>query len=135
MNSTRLTFSELDKRKGVPPLESAQGEEFPLPAWYRAVYTIPLGNLSSSDLARACRQKIHLETVIPVSISMLRENPLAGDFWEGELMVAVASIPSPAWDSFEELKTEAKNIGKNVIMHLPRVSCRDLEIFLDGLAH
>jgi hypothetical protein len=55
----QITFRILDKRNGIPDLPPEAEEDFPLPAWYRAVRDIPLQELGVEDLSRANRKQIY----------------------------------------------------------------------------
>jgi CDI immunity proteins len=98
-NRNNVTFAALDKRKGVPALEPTDDQEFPLPAWYRSVYNIPIEQLGIEDLAKACRQNIHLEEVVPIIADRLKDDPYAGEMYEGELLVSLKSVPKDFWSA------------------------------------
>ncbi len=105
---TQLTFAVLDKASGMPALEPADGEEYPLPSWYRAVYHTPLKDLSLEDVCRACRQVIHIiEHVVPMAVNRLRLEPLAGELYDGELLCSLRPIPQSYWSLY---KAEAKAV-------------------------
>lgn len=92
------TFRELDSAAGRPPLPPPPPEgEFPLPAWYRSVIDVAIDDLTTEDLARACRQDVHLKEVVPRALEILKNDPLAGEFYDGELMVAMLGIQSEFW--------------------------------------
>ncbi len=93
----QLTFAILDKEKGIPDPPGVTDEEFPLPAWYRAVRKTPLENLGIGDLCKACRQEIHLEHIVPLAIDALEKKPLAGELYEGELLAALCGLPRKYW--------------------------------------
>jgi len=100
----RLSFAILDREKGVPELPPATGEEYPLPAWYRAIRETPLEELTVEDIAKACRQQIHVEHVVPIALRLLQSEPLAGEMYDGELLVSIKSVPTDFWSAH---KTEA----------------------------
>ena len=93
----RLTFAMLEGEKSSGELPTRSGEEYPLPAWYRAVREIPLEQLSVEDICKACRQQIHLDHVVPIALGILRSNPLAGEMYDGELIASLKSVPANYW--------------------------------------
>jgi len=92
-----LTFALLDRKKGLSELPRATGEEYPLPAWYRAVREIPLDELSVEDICKACRQQIHTDYVVPIALRILESDPSAGEMYDGELLVSMKSVPPAYW--------------------------------------
>jgi hypothetical protein len=78
----------------LPP---AEDEEFPLPVWYRAVRDICLQELGVEDLAKANRQQIHPDYVIPITLRLLQSEPLAGEMYDGELIASLRSAPTGYW--------------------------------------
>ena len=109
--SQRLTFAILDRQKGYVKLQPATEEEYPLPAWYRAVCETPLDDLGLEDICKACRQQIHLEHVVPLALRILKTEPLAGEMYDGELLVSMKSVPSDYWPAHrDELLSLKSNI-------------------------
>jgi hypothetical protein len=111
---TEKTFASLDREKGIGDTPPPPEGEFPLPAWYRSVKTVPLDKLSVEDICKACRQKIHLEHVVPIALRLLQSDPLAGEFYEGELLVSLESVPVSYWRSQPDLARILKQIAEKV---------------------
>ncbi|MBP9901803.1 MAG: hypothetical protein V9H26_05780 [Verrucomicrobiota bacterium] len=55
--NARLTFAILDRQKGFAQLTPAKEEEYPLPAWYRAVCETPLDELGLKIFAELADNK------------------------------------------------------------------------------
>jgi hypothetical protein len=100
--SARLTFAILDRQKGFANLPPAKDEEYPLPAWYRAVCETPLDELGLEGICKACRQQIHLEHVVPLALRILKAEPLAGEMYDGELLVSLKSVPLDYWPAHHD---------------------------------
>lgn len=49
------------------------------------------------DLGRAARQNIHRAHIVPLIFDRLKEDPLAGELYEGELMVALSNFYLDYW--------------------------------------
>lgn len=109
-----LTFAILDKRAGFPEPPKPEGEEFPLPAWYRSIYNTPLEQLSLEDICKACRQQIHLDHVIPIALDFLQTDALAGEMYDGELLVSLKSVPHSYWPKHPDEATELNSICEKV---------------------
>jgi len=113
----QLTFATLDRQKGIPDLPPVTGEEYPLPAWYRAVRETPLEELGVEDICKACRQQIHLEHVVPLTLRLLQSEPLAGEMYDGELLASLKSVPSDYWPTHVAeaamLKSVCEEVRKN----------------------
>ncbi len=71
----------------------------PLDDWYCRIRDTPITEFNDEDLCRACRQAIHMDHVVPIAAAHLEEEPLAGDMYDGELIVAMRSIPANYWMS------------------------------------
>ena len=108
--SPRLTFALLDMNKGFAKLPPATEEEYPLPAWYRAVSETPLDELGLEDICKACRQQVHLEHVVPLALRILKTEPLAGDMYDGELLVSLKSAPLDYWPVHQDEVSSLKSI-------------------------
>lgn len=120
----QLTFAILDRDRGIPdPLPSAE-EEFPLPAWYRAVRDTPLEQLTVEDISKACRQQIHLDHVVPRALHILQTQPLAGEMYDGEVLASLSAIPQEYWHSHvadaESLREIVQSLPQNVDADLQR---------------
>ena len=100
-----VTFALLDGEHDAAGVKSS-GEDFPLPTWYRKVRDVPLDELGLEDVARACRQQIHLNHTVPLALKFLETDPLSGEMYDGELLVSLNSVPVDFWH--KELKQAAK---------------------------
>jgi hypothetical protein len=85
------TFRELDGDFPLPISSSA------LEDWYIEVRDTPITGLTLGDLARACRQAIFPEAVVPVCLDRLEVDPLAGDLYDGDLVRALKGLPKDYW--------------------------------------
>lgn len=64
----------------------------PLDDWFYQIIDVPISNLSIEDICRAIRQKLFLETLLLNACNILRSAPLAGEYYDGELIAAIASL-------------------------------------------
>ena len=110
-NRAHLTFALLDGEKGIA-LPPKVAEEFPLPAWYRAVRDVPLEELAVEDICKACRQQIHLEHIIPIALRLLKAEPLTGEMYDGELLGSLDSVPRNFWQDHKDEAMNLQSIAK-----------------------
>lgn len=108
--ATPLSFAILDQRMGVELSPVPAEGEFPLPAWYRRVRNTPLAELTLEDLCRACRNEIHLAYVIPMALRILRDDPLAGELVDGELVRSLSAVPHAYWKEHTEEAKAARAV-------------------------
>jgi hypothetical protein len=91
------SFQDLDRRQGLsgnlgPPVFPSS-----LILWYHRIYEVPLSQFTIEDLARACRQDLHPEHVLPLALAELEKKPLAGEFYDGELLCSLLGRPPDDW--------------------------------------
>jgi len=91
-----ITFAKLDTQSSTRGATSSEGSA--LETWYEQVRTIPIFKLGDEDLAKACRQLIHLAFVVPTIVERLIDNPVTGTLYDGELVIALASVPRSFWE-------------------------------------
>lgn len=82
----------------------------PLDDWFYRVIDIPISNLSIEDICRAIRQKLFLETILPNARNILKGDPVAGEYYDGELIAAIASLSSADIPQNIEIINEIKKI-------------------------
>ncbi|MEZ0230226.1 MAG: contact-dependent growth inhibition system immunity protein [Planctomycetota bacterium] len=65
----------------------------------------PVGEFTIEDLRIMIGQNIGLDHLVPVAVEKLLEDPLAeGDFYPGDLLKNVLSVPSGFWTKHERLR-------------------------------
>ncbi|MCA8982948.1 MAG: contact-dependent growth inhibition system immunity protein [Planctomycetaceae bacterium] len=85
-----------------------------LDEWYRRVRDIPINELDDGDLCRACRQQVYLDHVVPIAVERLTVQPLAGEMYDGELLVAMKSIPTGYWQRNSRISQDLADVVKKV---------------------
>ncbi|MBL6707633.1 MAG: hypothetical protein ISQ06_16100 [Planctomycetaceae bacterium] len=91
-----VTFRSLEKKQAGGEWQPGSS---PLDEWYEAIRDTPIDELSDGNLCRACRQQLYLDAIIPIAVSRLRLDPLAGDMYDGELIASLKAVPSEFWHS------------------------------------
>jgi len=65
-----------------------------LDEWFSGVLDISLDKLDVGDVARAIRQDVFLAEVLSRAEVILRQDPLAGEDYDGQLISSIASLDS-----------------------------------------
>lgn len=91
----RITFREIEKRLNIPDASESQKES--LEVWYESVRDTPIAELTIEDICKACRQVIFPDDVVPEAITRFKADPAAGEKYDGELLVALQSVPREYW--------------------------------------
>jgi hypothetical protein len=109
-DSSELTMRSLQRHPSSDEGSSTLDE------WYQSICDIPLDELPVGDIARSLRQRLFPDFVVPVAIGHLRENPLAGDLYDGELLVSLQNVGDDFWKRREELKSELAKVLSRIDM-------------------
>jgi hypothetical protein len=96
IQSKPVTFRTLAQKQDHS-LPATLPQEWPLEKWFAAVIDLPLEALTVFDLARACRQNIYVDAVMPYCLRALEAVPLSGELYDGELLAAVMGLPTEFW--------------------------------------
>lgn len=65
-----------------------------LDAWFASVIDISFDEMEVKDVARSIRQDLFLSDMLPLAEAYLKEDPLAGYMYDGEVIAAIASLTS-----------------------------------------
>jgi hypothetical protein len=90
-----VTFRQLEAQQ--PSREPGMAWDSSLSHWYDLVRDKRIDDFSDEDLSIASRQALHLDYVVPAAIARLQHDPLAGEKYDGELIVALKSVPDTYW--------------------------------------
>lgn len=89
-----LTLEQLEGHPwGDPPADATRLIE--------TVYELrhkPVGTMDTEDLRVLLLQQVSVDILVPVALTHLERNPLAeGDYYPGDLLVAVLKTPAAYW--------------------------------------
>lgn len=127
-----LTFRQIEKQEqgthvaGVEPSSS-------LDVWYGSVRDKTICDFSEEDLCISCRQGLYPTYVVPEAIERLEHNPLAGEKYDGELIVALKFIPVTYWDTNNLQAKKLKRILLSIQNHLEPELVADVSVLLTKL--
>ena len=82
-------------------------QQSPLELWFERIIDVPIEELTVEDLCRAIRQKLCIDQLMPRVLEVLTEEPLAGEYYDGELITALSTIKA------EDLRGQ-----KNTFIHI-----------------
>ena len=68
------------------------GQQSSLEQWFEKVIDVPIEELAVGDICRAIRQQLCVEQLMPGVLDILSEDPLAGEYYDGELIAALSTI-------------------------------------------
>ena len=71
---------------------NTETELFPLQKWYNMLLDKSVEELSISDVLKMIRQNEFIDIAIAKSIDFLKQNPFAGELYEGELFEKISHI-------------------------------------------
>jgi hypothetical protein len=108
-----LTFAQLDQQKGAPAFSESGEEEIFLSEWYRSICEIPLNQLSSSDIALACRQDIHRDVVVPIALELLEDSIAESGMYDVDLLTSLINILPAFWVKHDSLLQPLKLMIQN----------------------
>lgn len=76
---------------------------------------VPLNQFTTENLRIMLGQKISVKHLLPLAIEVLEKNPLAdGDFYPGDLLKSVLSLPKEEWKKNNECLKRAIIITKEI---------------------
>lgn len=84
-----MTFRKLIGNINVTKELSQQSS---LEQWFERVIDIPIEELSVEDLCRAIRQELCIAQLMPRVLEVITDDPLAGEYYDGELIAALSTI-------------------------------------------
>lgn len=92
-----------------------------LEQWFEQVIDIPLNELSVEDLCRAIRQELYIDKLMPRVWEVMKDDPLAGEYYDGELIAALSTVNEK---SLKDQKSTFIQIQK-IINNLPPTDIND----------
>jgi hypothetical protein len=92
---------------GDPPADATR-----LTATVHELRQRPVEQLGIEDLRVLTAQRVGLAVVVPLALARLEENPLAeGDFYPGDLLVAVLRVPPAYWQSHPDEAARLRTVA------------------------
>ncbi|GGQ57131.1 contact-dependent growth inhibition system immunity protein [Streptomyces althioticus] len=107
-------------------LERLEGQRWPEPpedatSLVRAVHELrrrPVGDLRPDELARLITQDVGLPWLLPLAVRILRDtapSQIAGGWYDDDLLYAVVTRKTQAWERFPDLARELKATVESLV--------------------
>lgn len=75
----------------------------------------PVRLLAAKDLRVLVAQKVGLDVLVPRALTWLEQEPLLeGDFYPGDVLVAVLKVPQSYWSAHPELRGQMERIVSSI---------------------
>jgi len=81
-----------------------------LEQWFECVIDIPLDELTVEDLCRAIRQDLCVDQLMPRVLVVMKDDPLAGEYYDGELIAALSTIKEKDLKNHKDTFIQIQNI-------------------------
>jgi CDI immunity proteins len=95
----------------------------------------PVHALTAEDLRLLISQETGVEALVPRAIALLGQDPLAeGDFYPGDLLVAVMKLPSAYWDAHRDELNALQEVVRSVELPDSQLQA-DIDRFLSRTVH
>lgn len=106
-----LTVSEINKLEGfLENKENIDENSSSLEIWYNNIQNKKLLQLTDGNIARLIRQEFHLRYAIHEGIHRLWDNPVAGDLFDGEILVMICRLEKQFWLINLDLKEKIEEL-------------------------
>lgn len=112
-DNDQLTISDLRHLEGENE-PYIMNEKAPISKWYSSILGTRLCDLSDGDIIKLLRQEEHLQYIIPLAIKRIENNPLAGFYYDCELLAALSEIRRNIWSDNLTFKERAKELIKKL---------------------
>lgn len=99
-----MKFRDLEKGSSVD--WQTEDKVSSLNEWYLSVRDIHLSELGVGDICRALRQDLFVSEVLPIAVTLLNDDVLIGERYDGELIAALSSLNSRYWKENREAGSE-----------------------------
>ena len=88
----------------------------------RALGRIPLREFTPEDYRLIITQHRALNTLLPRAFEIVEADPFAeGDYYAGDLLIAITQVPRQSWQEHSELQARAKRVVAAAIARLADV--------------
>ena len=77
-------------------------ELYPLQKWYNQLINKKVSEIEVSDVLRMIRQNEFIDIAIPKAVRFLKENPFAGEMYEGELLEKMSKLERSAFKQYTQ---------------------------------
>jgi hypothetical protein len=113
MDREEATLNELEGTAPAPAFDSY------LVSTIHRLRSKPLGQFMVEDLRICIGQGVGLRWLLPRAVAVLQEAPLAeGDFYPGDLLMAVLAVSSGAWAQHPGLRAQVGEAAREAVKQM-----------------
>ena len=114
-----MSFRAMDESVGRPyPFREREEDDDPLIAWYRSVFDRPFREFERIDLIRAINTAAYngsrlfheFQYLVPFTLHVLQGDPLAGDFYDSDVVASLKGVPQEYWAAHPEQKAQVRDV-------------------------
>jgi hypothetical protein len=88
----------------------------------------PIEDFTPEDLRIMIGQGIGLDVLLPLALDRLGADPLIhGDFFPGDLLKTVLTVPAAVWERRPDLRTRAASIASQATAVLATLECAEAD--------
>ena len=113
----------VDEKKNMLPLE----------LWHNDVIEKKVDELTLSDVLRMIRQKVFLEAAVEKAIIFLKDNPLVGEMYDGELMCKFALMDNKYIEKDKDVLLEIFRKGMQLSSSYEWIDQEEKEEYEDAI--
>lgn len=100
-----------------------------LDKWYVTLLNKTMEEVDIKDISRMLRQDILIDLAVNKAVEILKENPLAGEMYDGQLLEILYSVDVNKYKETDKVKDILIKINSN-ISSFERMSDEDLKDYL-----
>lgn len=98
-------------------LEELDGQDWGEPAFQSSLVIdchrlrrVPLKEFTAGNLRRLIGQQISLDYLVPLALAQLVDDPFAGDWYSGDVLNSLLSLPADFWLGHPDLRQSLKTV-------------------------
>jgi hypothetical protein len=123
------TLNELEGAGWADPIVDS-----PMVKRIRALGQVPLREFMAEDYRLIISQQRALRTLVPLALELLESDPFAdGDFYVGDLLVAVAKVRQEFWAANPSLRARVKLVLAAAIARVDELDETDRSMLEPGI--
>lgn len=91
-----------------------EASEYPLDQWYNRLIDKTIDEIELEDVSRMLAQNIFMDLGIKKALEILKDDPLAGEMYDGHLLKILYSIELNQFEDLSQLASLLQDINRNL---------------------
>ncbi|MFE6074836.1 contact-dependent growth inhibition system immunity protein [Paenibacillus sp. NPDC057886] len=88
--------------------------EYPLDQWYNRLIDKTIDEIELEDVSRMLAQNVFMDLGIKKALEILKDDPLAGEMYDGHLLKILYSIELNQFEDLSQLASLLQDINRNL---------------------